>query len=271
MRTLSTGTFAGGPVPGHPGSFSKWPVSSETSVMTRTLIALAASLVFVIPSAAFAANDHGTPKKNQESAAHAAPGHADSGHGADSGHESPSLIPMKTSEMEEQAPLAIWTVVVFLVLLGLATKLGWKPIVAAMHDREHHLQAVLEDTEKARNEAEGLLRQYKAEMASASDKIKSLLDEARRDASSTALEIVSKAQSESDALKQRAERDINQARDEALVEIWSKAADVSVQVAGKVLQKSLTEAEHKRLVDLSAAELPDASSFGFSNATGGKS
>lgn len=236
--------------------------------MTRTLIALVASLVFVIPFTAFAADDHGTSKKDHPAATH---DNAASGHGAEGGHDKPNLIPLNASQMAEQAPLAIWTVVVFLVLLGLATKFGWKPIVAAMHDREHHLQAVLEDTEKARNEAEGLLRQYKSEMASASDKIKALLDEARRDASTTAQEIVNKAQAESDALKQRAERDINQARDEALVEIWSKAADVSVQVAGKVLQKSLTEAEHKRLVELSAAELPEASSFGFSNMTGGKS
>ncbi|MBI1323681.1 F0F1 ATP synthase subunit B [bacterium] len=241
--------------------------------MTRTLFALAATLVLVIPFTAFAADDHATPSKDKPAAAaHGNDAHgADAGHGAEGGHGTPSLIPLKPEEMAEQAPLAIWTVVVFLVLLGLATKFGWKPIVAAMHDREHHLQAVLEDTEKARNEAEGLLRQYKAEMASASDKIKSLLDEARRDASTTAQEIVGKAQAESESLKDRAQKEIVQARDEALVQIWSKAADVSVQVAGKVLQKSLTPEEHKRLVEISAAELPDASAFGISGVVGSKS
>lgn len=240
--------------------------------MTRTLFALAATLVLVIPFTAFAADDHATPTKDKPAAAHGADTHgSDAGHGSESGQGTPSLIPLKPEEIAEQAPLAIWTVVVFLSLLGLATKFGWKPIVAAMHDREHHLHAVLEDTEKARNEAEGLLRQYKTEMASASEKIKALLDEARRDATTTAQDIISKAQSESDSLKERAQRDIAQARDEALVQIWSKAADVSVQVAGKVLQKSLTEDEHKRLVEISAAELPDASAFGFTQVAGGKS
>jgi F-type H+-transporting ATPase subunit b len=240
--------------------------------MIRTVFALAATLVLVIPFTAFAADDHAPASKNAPAAGHSDPGHgADAGHGAEGGHGTPSLIPLKTEEMAAQAPLAIWTVVVFLVLLGLAGKFGWKPIVAAMHDREHHLQAVLEDTEKARNEAEGLLRQYKAEMASASDKIKSLLDEARRDASTTAQEIVGKAQAESESLKERAQRDIGQARDEALVDIWSRASELSVQVAGKVLQKSLSEDEHKRLVELSAAELPDRSAFGFTTTTGSKS
>ena len=240
--------------------------------MIRTVFALAATLVLVIPFTAFAADDHAAASKNAPAAGHSDPGHgADAGHGAEGGHGTPSLIPLKTEEMAAQAPLAIWTVVVFLILLGHAGKFGWKPIVAAMHDREHHLQAVLEDTEKARNEAEGLLRQYKAEMASASDKIKSLLDEARRDASTTAQEIVGKAQAESESLKERAQRDIGQARDEALVDIWSRASELSVQVAGKVLQKSLSEDEHKRLVELSAAELPDRSAFGFTTTTGSKS
>ena len=137
-----------------------------------------------------------------------------------------------------------------------------------MHDREHHMESCLHDTEKARNEAEGLLRQYKSEMASASEKIKALLDEARRDAQHTGDEIVRKAQTESELLQQRAHRDIAQARDEALIEIWSKAADMSVQVAGKVLQKNLSVEEQNRLVELSAAELPDRSSFGFSTSTG---
>lgn len=251
---------------GHPRVSNIRPSVPEISVMTRTFLAFAATLVFVITFPAFAADDHATPSKD-----HPAATHAEDGHGAEGGHGTPSLIPLKPEEMAEQAPLAIWTLVVFAVLLGLATKFGWKPVVMAMHDREHHLQAVLEDTEKARNEAEGLLRQYKTEMASASEKIKALLDEARRDASTTAQEIVGKAQAESDALKERAQRDISQARDEALVQIWSKAADMSVQVAGKVLQKSLTPDEHKRLIDLSAAELPDASAFGFTKVSGSKS
>lgn len=239
--------------------------------MIRPVLASLAILVLAVPFSASAADDHAPASKNAAAAGgHADGGHAGDGHG-DGGHGTPSLIPLKAEEMAEQAPLAIWTLVVFLVLLGLATKFGWKPIVAAMHDREHHLQHVLEDTEKARNEAEGLLRQYKAEMAVASDKIKALLDEARRDASNTAAEIVAKAQAESDSLKDRAQRDIAQARDEALVEIWSKASELSVQIAGKVLQKSLSDEDHKRLVELSASEMPDRSAFGFTTTTGSKS
>ncbi|MFM8496335.1 MAG: F0F1 ATP synthase subunit B [Planctomycetia bacterium] len=234
--------------------------------MIQRISTALAVLLFAFSAATYAADDHPAPAK----ADHGAPAAhgAEAGHGDAGGHADPKVLPMTGAELEEQAPLAIWSFVVFMVLLLLATKFGWKPIVQAMHDREHHLEACLHDTEKARNEAEGLLRQYKAEMASASDKIKALLDEARRDAQTTSDNIISKAQSESEALKARAERDILQAKDEALVEIWSKAADVSVQIAGKVLQKNLSADDHKRMLDLAASELPDRSAFGFSTSTG---
>jgi len=242
-------------------------VGLGTQVMLQRFTAAAAVILFALSAGLHAADDHAAPKD----AGHGAPAaHADAGgHGDTGGHSRPNLIPMKAEEIEEQAPLAIWSFVVFMVLLLIASKLGWKPIVQAMHDREHHLEACLHDTEKARNEAEDLLRQYKSEMASASDKIKALLDEARRDAQTTADGIITRAQSESEALKARAERDILQAKDEALVEIWSKAADVSVQVAGKVLQKNLTAEDQKRMLDLAVSEMPDRSAFGFSTSTGG--
>ena len=235
--------------------------------MMQRISAELAVILFTFSAGIHAADDHAAPAKSDH-AAPAAHG-AEAGHGDAGGHGDPKVLPMSAAELEEQAPLAIWSFVVFMVLLLIATKFGWKPIVQAMHDREHHLEACLHDTEKARNEAEDLLRQYKSEMASASDKIKALLDEARRDAQVTSDGIISKAQAESEALKARAERDILQAKDEALVEIWSKAADVSVQIAGKVLQKNLTPDDHKRMLDIAAKELPDRSAFGFSTSTGG--
>ncbi len=241
-------------------------------VFSAVTLVIAADTPVAKPSASQAAPKAAGHVPAAASVPHApAAAHAPAAHGADAGHASPYLIPMKSEEIAEQAPLAIWSFVVFMVLLGIVGKFGWGPVVQAMHNREHHLEACLHDTEKARNEAEGMLRQYKAEMALASDKIKALLDEARRDAQHTGDEIVRKANAETELLQQRAHRDIEQARDEALVEIWSKAAAMSVQVAGKVLQKNLSVDEQNRLVELSAAELPDRSSFGFSTSTGSAS
>ena len=169
-------------------------------------------------------------------------------------HESPSGGP---NILEPQPSLALWTVVVFLGLLFVLTAFAWKPLLVALHHREEHLEHVLNETERARNEGEKLLAEHRRRLAASEDQIRAMIDEARRNAQAVADEIVKKAQAEADASRQRAEREIGSARDQALSDIWTKTADLAVSVAGKVLNRSLTEDDHRRLVDAAVGELPD--------------
>ncbi len=160
--------------------------------------------------------------------------------------------------LEPQPSLAIWTVVVFLGLLFVLGKYAWKPLIEALHKREEHLEHVLLDTEKARNESERLLAEHRRQMAEAEDRARALLEEARSQAQKSAEEIVNKARAEAEAEHNRARRDIETARDSALTEIWSKTADLAVSVAGKVLTKNLTEADHRQFIESAINELPSA-------------
>lgn len=168
-------------------------------------------------------------------------------------HETPAGKP---NILEPQYSLAAWTVVVFLGLLFVLTTFAWKPLLAALHHREEHLAHVLTETERARNEGEALLAEHRRRLAASEDQIRALIEEARKNAQAAADEIVKKAQAEAEASRQRAEREIGTARDQALSEIWTKTADLAVSVAGKVLNKSLTEDDHRRLVDAAVGALP---------------
>jgi F-type H+-transporting ATPase subunit b len=159
--------------------------------------------------------------------------------------------------LEPQPNLAIFTVVVFLGLLFVLGRFAWRPLLQALHRREEHLEHVLLETERARNESEQLLAEHRAQMAAAQDQVRALIEEARRNAQQAADEIVRKAQGEADASRQRAERDIAAARDQALSEIWTKAADLAVSAAAKVLDRSLTEDDHRRLFDAAVGALPE--------------
>jgi F-type H+-transporting ATPase subunit b len=127
-----------------------------------------------------------------------------------------------------------------------------------LHQREEHLEHVLLDTERARNEAEALLAEHRRLMSEAQDKVRAMLDQARHEAQAAADEITRKAHDEAEATRHRAERDIGTARDQALTELWSKAAELAVSVAGKVLARDLGPDEHRRLIDTAVAELPAA-------------
>jgi F-type H+-transporting ATPase subunit b len=195
---------------------------------------------------------------NRAVAAQESPGHAATpaqAEGASTG-EGHGGSQESSNPLEPQPTLAIWTLVVFVVLLFVLGRFAWKPLLVALHQREHHLQHVLEETERARNESESLLAEHRRQMARAADEVRAVLDKARQDAQATADQMVKQAHDEADAARQRAQRDIAAARDQALSEIWQKAADTAVAVAGRVLATELSPDDHRRLLDAAIRELP---------------
>jgi F-type H+-transporting ATPase subunit b len=168
--------------------------------------------------------------------------------------------------LNPEPTLAIWTLVVFIGLMAVLGRFAWKPLLSALHQREHHLQHVLEETERARNESESLLAEHRRQMVRAADEVRAILEKARQDAQATAEQLIKQAHDEADAGRQRAQRDIAVARDQALAEIWQKAADTAVAVASRVLATELTGDDHRRLLDAAIRELPAA---GGPNGRGG--
>ncbi len=187
-------------------------------------------------------------------AAEPSPAHAESGEGhATTG---PDAAGGQPPIMDPQPPLAIWTVIVFVGLLLVLRRFAWRPLLDAMHQREEHMEHILLDAERARNESEALLAEHRKQLAAAAAQVHAMIEEARRDAQATSDEIIRKAQAEAEASQHRAEREIGIARDQALSEIWTKTADLAVQVAGRVLTRELNDGDHRRLVELAINELP---------------
>lgn len=211
---------------------------------------LAFGLVMALALASESPGQPAHPPEPARAASEAPPaegGHAEPGHaGAD---PNPNIL-------EPQPSLAIWTVVVFLGLLLVLRKFAWGPLTKALHQREEHMEHVLLDAERARNESERLLTEHRKQMAATADEVRALIEGARRDAQAAGDEIIRKAQAEAEASRDRAQREIGVARDQALVEIWSKTADLAVSVAGRVLTRELNESDHRRLIETALAELP---------------
>ena len=196
-----------------------------------------------------AAPGHATPAEAKEKDFAGAAQPTEPGHeGADQSHgKSPDI-------MEVQSPLAIYTVIVFGLLLAILTRFAWRPMIKALHEREAHLQQVLLDSERARNDAEAIAASHRKQLAGAADEVRALIEQARKDAQASADAIKRAAQEEVDASRDRAKREISGATEQALMEIWSKTADMAV--AGKVLAKELGESDHRRLVEVAMSELP---------------
>jgi F-type H+-transporting ATPase subunit b len=223
----------------------------RTTILTRCLLSLALVAGLALAPAASRGADPAHPAPEASAAAE---------HGGDHGGGGQPNI------LEPQLPLAFWTLVVFLILLAVLWKFAWGPLSKALHDREHRNEEALAATERARAEAERLLAENRREMEQAQQRVQAMLDEARRTAQASADEIRRTAQAEAEATKQRALQEIGTARDQALTELWAQAANLAVNVAGKVLQRELNEDDHRRLIAEATSELQAAQ-----NGHGGRS
>jgi F-type H+-transporting ATPase subunit b len=213
---------------------------------------------------AFAAAPRASAEEPQAKDAHAPAAHGPSGHDATpatpdpiTGHGAPGGgHAAQPNILAVEAPLAIWTVVVFGILLLILGRFAWKPLMKALHDREEHIEHCLLEAEKARNEAERLMAENQKNLTRAAEQVRATIEAAKKEAEAIANGIVQKAQAEAEASRERAERDIATARDQALDEIFTKTADLAVEVAGKVLAKTLGPDDQRRLADAAMAELP---------------
>jgi len=236
-------------------SFSRIFSMLRQPTLAPRLLALALLVVVVAPSRPALGQEptkgHSTAAEVKEGKFAAAAEPTEPGHEgqAQSDHQSPNI-------MEVQSPLAIWTVIVFGLLLVILGRFAWRPVIRAMHEREAHLEQVLRDSERARNEAEAIVASHRKQLAGAADEVRALIEQARKEAQVSADSIVKKAQAEAESARERAEREISNARDQALMEIWSKTADLAVSVAGRVLEKELGDSDHRRLVEAALNELP---------------
>jgi F-type H+-transporting ATPase subunit b len=145
--------------------------------------------------------------------------------------------------------LFIWTIVTFLVLLTLLAKFAWGPLLQALSAREETIRKSLADAEKARQELERLNQESAAIIKQARGEAEAIVGASRADAERLRGELREKARAEADGILKNAERQIQLETARALEQIRHEAADISVAIASKIIQKNLTKEDNQRLID----------------------
>ncbi len=157
--------------------------------------------------------------------------------------------------LELHTGLIAWTIIIFVLLLLILRKVAWKPIVGALEERTKLIKDSLEKAEAAQRAAENARAEYEAMMAKASKEAQELIARGRKAAEGIRDEIVAKAQVESEQLRQRTIREIDLARQKALEEIKHTAAQLSVDIAGKIIGRSLVAKDHQELIRQALREM----------------
>jgi F-type H+-transporting ATPase subunit b len=165
--------------------------------------------------------------------------------------EEPHGVPMNLKE-----DLAFWSLVTFVIFIGLLGRFAWKPLIAALDKRESRIRDDISAAENARIKAEQMLAEHAKSLAKVQDEVRALLAQGRQDAERAKQEIISEAQKEAEASKQRALHEIGRARDAALKDLFDVMASQVAQATEHVLGRSLSGGDQDRLIDEALAQFP---------------
>ena len=213
---------------------------------TRRAIGLLAGLTVIAwccapaPAADDVSHD---PSVGHEAADHGAADHdeGEAGGSAEGGHAN-------TNPIEVKGDLAIWTAVVFLIVMGILWKFAWGPIAEGLDKREQRIADEISSAEKSNADARDLLQQYQDRLTASEDEIRQMIEAGKRDAEKIGDGIVEKARGEAEADKRRALEEIDLATAGALKELAELSASLAVDLAGKIISEKLDKKAHSSLI-----------------------
>jgi F-type H+-transporting ATPase subunit b len=145
--------------------------------------------------------------------------------------------------------LFIWTIVTFLVLLTLLAKFAWRPLLKALETRQETIRKALDDADRAKQELERLQQESAQIVREARVEAESIISRSRSDAERLKEEIRQKARTDAEAMVRTAERQIQLETQQALRQIRHEAADMSVAIASKLIQRNLSKDDNQRLIE----------------------
>jgi len=143
---------------------------------------------------------------------------------------------------------ALWTLVIFVVVLIVLGKFAWGPILAALQKREDFIRESLAQAKHEREEAEHRLKEYTEQLNAARTEASAIVDEGRRDAEVLKRKLEEAAKAEAQATIERAKREIGIAKETAVKELYGLSAKLATDMASRIIRKELNPKEHERLI-----------------------
>ena len=155
---------------------------------------------------------------------------------------------------------AIWTLVIFGLVLFVLGKYAWGPMLDSLQQREKFIRESLEQAQTDRESAEARLKEYEEKLTSARAEATAIVEEGRRDADEARRRIEGEAKTEADKMVDRAKREIQIAQQTAVRELYAAGASLATDLAGQVLGREVKPEDHERLIAESLDELSNSES-----------
>lgn len=146
--------------------------------------------------------------------------------------------------------LFVWQTVLFILLLLLLRKFAWNPILNAVNDREEGIKNALEEADKARQEMENLKSDNEKILKEARTERDAMLKDARDIKNNMITEAKDEAKSQANKIIEQAKATIQNEKLAAITDLKNQVADLSIDIAEKVLKEQLSNKDkQEKLVE----------------------
>ena len=143
------------------------------------------------------------------------------------------------------------------IQLYLFKRFLFKPIKNILAKRQAEVDAIYDEADKAKLDAETAKSDYEAHLLTANTEAEAITQRAMDNARAQSEALISSAQAEAAAMKQKAEADIELERRKAVNEMKGEISELAVSIASKVVSKDLTAEDHERLIEQFIEDLGD--------------
>ena len=136
-----------------------------------------------------------------------------------------------------------------MIQLVIFKKLLLNPVKKVIAERKAKADSQIADAEKLRTEAEAMKAEYEQNLQNARTEANQIVASAQKTAAARSEELLGEARAQAAALKQKAEADIAQERKKAVNEVKDEIGGMAMEIASKVVEREIKEADHQDLID----------------------
>lgn len=145
--------------------------------------------------------------------------------------------------------LIIWTLLNFLIFLGIIGKFGFKPLLASLKARQEGITNAISEADRINAEARMLMKENQDKMTSAQQEMMNLIKEGKHQADA----LIQAAHEEAERVKRvkmtEALREIEREKEAALQSLRAETASLVVQATAKVLGSTMNAESHRALIE----------------------
>lgn len=136
----------------------------------------------------------------------------------------------------------------FLILMLLLKKFAWGSIIEIMQKREEKIANDLDSAEQSRIAAAKMEKEREAQLLSSRTDAADIIKSAKENGELSRQNILKETKVEVSRIKEKAANDIQQEKAVALGSVKDEVAQLSLQLAGKILEKELSPEAHDALI-----------------------